>query len=271
MAIFTRVKSWVSNEVLTASDLNGEFNNLLTNTKPESIEDYSVDATTMRLTADPGTVGSESLAASLAGELERIRFAIKRIVGGAQWYSAPAYDLGTAIQTADIDNLAVTTAKINDLAVTTGKIADGAVTQAKRASLGQQVSSSCSNYTSAATSNTDVTNLSISITTTGRPVFVGLISDGSGNISNILINPTAGTTVIRTFFLFVRDASTVSEQELGHVVNTSGSTQAIRAPVSSLWHIETPAAGTYTYKLQIRNAADTGVGVNYAKLIAYEL
>lgn len=270
MAIFSRVKSWVSNEVLTASDLNGEFNNLLINTKPESIESYSVDANTMKLTADPGTVGSESLASSLAGELERIRFAIKRIVNGAQWYSAPVISLGSQIPTLYIEDGAVTTPKIADLNVTTVKLADGSVTQAKKAAVGEQVSSSCNNYTSAATSNTDVTNLTVNITTTGRPVFVGLISDGSGNVSNILINPTAGTTVIRTFFLFVRGVTAVSEQELGHVVNTSGSSQAIRAPVSSLWHIDAPAAGTYTYKLQIRNAADTGVGINYAKLIAYE-
>lgn len=271
MAIFSRVKSWVSNEVLTASDLNGEFNNLLINTKPESIEDYSVDVNTMRLTADPGTVGSESLAASLAGEFERIRFAIKRIVGGAQWYSAPAYDLGTTIQTADIDNLAVTTAKINDLAVTTGKLADGAVTQAKRAALGQQLSSSCGNFTSDSLVAIDVTNLSISITTTGRPVFMCLISDGSGNISNIQTQPTVGTTVIRLYCNFVRDSSTISENELGNVVNTSGAAHSVRIPVSSLAHVDFPSAGTYTYKLQIRCESFTSMALNYAKLLVYEL
>lgn len=105
MAIFSRIKTWVSGETLYASDLNSEFNNLLTNTKPESIEDYSADVTTMRLTTDPGGSGSESLATSLAEELRRIRYVINRIVGKTYWYEAPVSSiesLGTGFPTGSI-------------------------------------------------------------------------------------------------------------------------------------------------------------------------
>lgn len=54
---------------------------------PSKIDDYSTNATQMQTTTDPGDVGSESLPTSLQGEIERLRFKIKQIVGGAQWYS----------------------------------------------------------------------------------------------------------------------------------------------------------------------------------------
>ena len=131
MAVFTRIKTWVSNEVLTASDLNGEFNNLLTNTKPESIEDQSTDVATMQATVDPGGSGTESLATTLAGEIQRLRYKIKQIIGGPYWYSTPVLDLFSTIATADITDLAVTTAKIDDLAITSGKLGADSVINGK--------------------------------------------------------------------------------------------------------------------------------------------
>lgn len=175
------------------------------------------------------------------------------------------------INTSQIADLAVTTAKLAASAVTTAKIADANVTRAKLEALGQQLSDSSTNFTSGSSSATDITNLSVSITTTGRPVFMGLVSDGSGNVSNLLITPTAGTTVVRSFYTFVRSGTTIAENEVGRVDNSSGSAQSIRVPVSSLSHIDVVAAGTYTYKVQVRCAADTGVGVNYAKLIVFEM
>src|SRR5690606_5719912 len=94
MALFSRVKTWVSNEVLTAADLNAEFDNILNNSVASSIIGASANVTAMQATVDPGDVGSESLAASVTGELQRLRYVIKRIVGGTQWYEAPVGNLG---------------------------------------------------------------------------------------------------------------------------------------------------------------------------------
>lgn len=57
-------------------------------------DDYAVDNTQMQSTADPGEVGSESRPTTLAGELERLRFALKELkqwcLGTiAQWYESP--------------------------------------------------------------------------------------------------------------------------------------------------------------------------------------
>lgn len=60
---------------------------------PANIDDYSADVAQMKLTTNPGDVGSESLASDLAGEITRLRYTIKNIKdflnGSAvpQWYS----------------------------------------------------------------------------------------------------------------------------------------------------------------------------------------
>jgi len=78
-ATFSRIKTWVSGETLTASDLNAEFNNILNNLTPAGIDDYSSSVSEMRSTADPYPGSSESLATSLAGEVERLRYQILQL------------------------------------------------------------------------------------------------------------------------------------------------------------------------------------------------
>lgn len=276
MATFSRVKTWVSNEVLTAADLNGEFNNIITNMTPSGIEDISPTIADMQTTADPGGVGTESLATSLSGEIQRLRYAIKRIVG-AQWYSTPIFDLSTtiatasiansAITTAKINNLAVTTAKIDDLAVTTAKINDGAVTAAKFAAVGQQVSSSGSISTTSATL-VDATNLTVTITTEGRPVFIRLQNDGA-NTGDCYIGNNGATNQVETIVALLRDGSELGRQS--YALRAGSGTYDIRFPVSSFSHLDVVAAGTYVYKIQILSTFGSTAVINRAKLVAYEI
>lgn len=93
-ATFSRLKNWIA-EVLNYADLNAEIDNILNNLTTAGVDDYSTNATQMRLTTDPGEPGAESLATSLAGELERIRFVLKEIKGGgvAQWYESASSSL----------------------------------------------------------------------------------------------------------------------------------------------------------------------------------
>lgn len=92
MATFGRLKVWVR-ERLKFSDLNGEFNNILNGMTPSGVEGASSDVTAMRATADPAPGGTESLATSLLGELQRLRFALQQAVGGTYWYSTPGASL----------------------------------------------------------------------------------------------------------------------------------------------------------------------------------
>ena len=57
------------------------------------MDDYSSNVAQMQSTTNPGGVGSESLATTLSGELERLRYQMQQVTGGAQWYSAPTNNL----------------------------------------------------------------------------------------------------------------------------------------------------------------------------------
>lgn len=165
---------------------------------------------------------------------------------------------------------AVETLKIKDLNVTTSKLADGAVTNVKKAAVGQQISASCGDYTTTSTIPLDVTNLSVSLTTVGRPVFVGLISDGSFNNSEIVTRNSVTGNQSASYFLIYRGATQIAKLPLSTVTLTS--LADARIPVSALWTIDTPTAGTYTYKISVYSGnSNYDTMVRFAKLIAYEL
>jgi hypothetical protein len=95
MALFSRIKTWVSLEKLYASDLNAEFNNLLAGFTPTKIEGASSTLANMQAIATPGTVGSESLAGDLQTEIRQLRYMLKALSGEAYWYAAPSKTLAT--------------------------------------------------------------------------------------------------------------------------------------------------------------------------------
>jgi hypothetical protein len=74
---------------LTAAIYNADHQNHIDNGVPLQLDDYSSSVVQMQTTTNPGEVGTESQATSLAGEIERIRFIIKEITGEAQWYASP--------------------------------------------------------------------------------------------------------------------------------------------------------------------------------------
>lgn len=154
--------------------------------------------------------------------------------------------------------------------VVTNSIVNGAVTHAKQGALGQQVSSSSNGFFTANSSYTDVTNLTVTITTFGRPVFLGLISDGSSNGSLIGCDINSGTACVARGN-FVRAAST-EIGDFGFEVAPASSGNVIYYMGSFPWTVDTVAAGTYTYKVQVKVIGSTShVDVWYMKLVAFEL
>lgn len=146
------------------------------------------------------------------------------------------------------------------------RVKDAGVTQAKLASRatgttvgagGVAVSSSSSTFSTTASTYDNVTNLNITITTTGRPVIIKAIPDGGnteatcgpvgGSGSWQLNNVTTGS-----FWLGL---------DTGSSVFSPGRIQTI----------DFPTAGTYNYKLLVKANSSNSYLCQYTKLIAYEL
>ena len=104
---------------------------------------------------------------------------------------------------------------------------------------------------------TQITNLSVTITTLGRPVMVMLVDDGSTN-GSCLFASAGGSGVI----YFFDGATKLTAQ----VFNNT----ATYLPVSSFSFIYTPSSGSHTITAQYSNAVNN-INVSYAKLVAYEM
>lgn len=212
-----------------------------------------------------------------------------------------------AVTAAKIDADAVTTVKIQDAAVTAAKLAaavagaglaGGAgtalsvnvddstieintdtlrvkaagITRAKLEAVGQQLSSSSGSYTMTAGSYAAVTNLTVAITTTGRPVSVRLVGAGGSSGSSLGAYATGGaSTTTRMDLIFKRDSTTIENYIAGATLASSASNQMFFAP-SAFSALDTPSAGTYTYTVEVKTLdTNTGIAVSNCKLLAYEL
>jgi hypothetical protein len=88
--------------ILTAAIYNSDHQNHINNGVPSQLDDYSTNAAEMRTQTDPGENGSESLSTSLAGELERLRYAIADAKGTTYWYETPSINLSTLNSTGNV-------------------------------------------------------------------------------------------------------------------------------------------------------------------------
>lgn len=159
----------------------------------------------------------------------------------------------------------------------TGITGSGVVSRTNLVAVGQQASSAGSgSYTG--TTCADITNLTVTITTTGRPVILKLVSTSTDT------TPTSGTTggyiactdgdSNRTDcgICWDRGGTTIASDYFGSQGLGDGN-QVLYLPCSVFESFDTPAAGTYTYKVQaaINGSANQGLEVVSCKLVAYEL
>lgn len=140
--------------------------------------------------------------------------------------------------------------------------------------VGQQVSGASGNFSSTAAGATDITNATVTITTTGRPVALVLQCAGDTYTARIYVGVNGGATptVVQGTFRMVRSGTAAGTYEW--ILGASGSASVslgIEVPPGVIQYIDFPAAGTYTYKLQVLCAANTIVAVEDCKLVAFEL
>lgn len=142
------------------------------------------------------------------------------------------------------------TLRVKDSGISTAKIAASAVTAAKLATLNTVVSSSTGslNWTTAG----DVTNLSVSITTTGRPVQVCIEPDGTDNNGGIVHRRTTSAsthTYTAHYLRYYRDSTVVGRCWSQAAVYGDGNIKLMPSNCNAMCVTDSPAAGTYTYKI----------------------
>lgn len=136
---------------------------------------------------------------------------------------------------------------------------------------GVAISASSSNFFTSSGTITSVTNLSVTIVTTGRPVMVMLIPDGTSSFSRIFVDSTTGGAQ-GTFYLNRDSGAARSIGYLGGTGGGAGSYNQFVPPGAISW-IDLPSAASHTYVAQVEADTGTGteIGVFYSKLVAYEL
>jgi hypothetical protein len=134
------------------------------------------------------------------------------------------------------------------------------------------VSASSGGFSTTSASLVDVTNLSVTITTSGRPVLVQVISDGSANaVFNTISQTASDTVVISAPNLLLRNGSIVGRYILRASVQSSATDTGLEINTPPFSFIDTPTAGLQTYKIQVSAGFQTSINYSNAKLIAVEL
>jgi len=129
------------------------------------------------------------------------------------------------------------------------------------------LSSSSGNFTTSSTSPTAVTNLSCTLTTTGKPVVLAIIGDGSINRSYFSLQSASDCAMD---IYFIRSGTNIDRRWFALDIGTEA--VDLGASSETPWTVDIPPAGTYTWTVEVEmsGAGETG-GVRWKKLFAYEL
>lgn len=172
------------------------------------------------------------------------------------------------VDTVDMKDDAITHAKMANRSFTTDGTDPGA---------GNTVYSASSGTTGFLTNTTfaDVSGLSVTLTTTGRHVYLGLVSFNIVDGGNIVARDVASIAIPKVAVAFVRGTGILSVQQSGIAVSSSlAQTFTIlhHAPTSAFWYFDAVGAGTSSWKIQAKTVAP---GDDYqfedVRLVAFEV
>ena len=149
--------------------------------------------------------------------------------------------------------------------IQTANIAAGAVTNAKLAALNYEISTAGGSTTSLTFAN--ITNLTTTLTTSGRPVMLFLQPTSSTSLSGQVVVTWASTSssvnvkLLRgattvAYWNFQQNPTTITKQLIG----------------TDFVIMDTPTAGTYTYQVQaVVGTSGDEIFFNNVQLVAYEI
>lgn len=147
-------------------------------------------------------------------------------------------------------------------------VPNGGITKPKLAALGQQVSASCGGFFTASVTPVDITNLSVTITTTGRPVMLSLVPDGTGSES-YTGGVGGGAPQIQYRLFLLRGVTTLANLRIAYDLNSPSSEIFVQPP--GAFYIDVVGAGTYTYKMRAQDDIGVVMRAFNLVLVAYEL
>lgn len=138
-------------------------------------------------------------------------------------------------------------------------VANG-ITRSNLAAVGQQVSSSSGVFSTTSTSFVQVTNLSVTITSGGRPIML-IVQGIEGTQSDFAVSGGSQSFEIA----FFRGATQLGTSGVGGVSGVS--------VAANLTYLDLPSSGTYTYTVKVKFATSgtTTAFVQNVVLVAYEL
>lgn len=169
---------------------------------------------------------------------------------------------GTITTTQISASAGIVGSQIASTTITASNIANNTITRAQLAGVGPQISATYSGQTFSA-SLVNVGALTANITTTGRPVVVSLISDGTSNASVITQSVGNGYATVAIY----RDGGVIATYSIlaQYALGSTGVFQVV--PTSSVHTLDPGAsAGAHIYTIYMSQAI-----LNNVKLMAYEL
>ncbi len=134
---------------------------------------------------------------------------------------------------------------------------------------GIAISSSSGNFSTSSAFFVAVTNLQITITTTGRPIYLQLIPDPIGASVGSGIFSYVGTDTAGDGKILINNETTAVSLGVTSILAPGA---GIRIPPTGVSGMDFQPAGTYTYQVYAENLnSGHQTFVNYALLVAYEL
>lgn len=136
---------------------------------------------------------------------------------------------------------------------------------------GVAISNSSGTISTTSSSYVDMTNQSVTLTTSGKPVVVSLCAtDGGTSKVGFTSDKLGGSITIQ----FLRDSNTIGVHEIVHANSNQTDTNVIFnfVPPGCCQTLDAQAASTYTYKAQWKVTTGTATAQAFnVKLLAYEL
>lgn len=252
-----------SGEVLQSTGSNAEPSWVTADTVAANVTSTGANA----IFADISSAGTTGVPAILLAGVSAVTATVANLIGNAIGASgANAVIAAASSVTASAANLIIDAFTRSSTGTTVGL-------------RGIAISTSSDTFTSTSAAMTDVTNLSVEITTGGRPVHLSVQPDGTSGQSGIGFQLAGAADGGAIEVQYLRGTTTVCLYRLASKENGTSSDYALEVTLPPC--IDTPAAGTYTYKLQVSSASSIfgtnltsnqgAIRVYRQKLVAYEL